>query len=154
MFICICAAGISGCGKQDTQSEGTQPTKESVNETVDYKIYEGTWAVDGTAHDDIIAGGGTEMVCSIDNNNEFSGNIFTQQSETERFAYIDEISGVIENDELFFSFEDDGWGGQGTLHIQFADDKIKIEILDYKMAEDNPIGYGINGTYEMIRVED
>ena len=77
--------------------------------------------------------------------------MFTEQGGTERFASIEGITGTIENGELFYQFADDGWGGTGTLHIVFLPNQITVEVLEYKMAEENVIGYGISGDYEMIR---
>ncbi len=110
LLVSVGAVALSGCGKHDVQNEVPLENPDIVGgvETVDYEKYAGVWAVDGATHDDIIAGGGAELVCSIENKNEFAGSFYTQQSGTERFASVDDISGIIENEELYFSFEDDG----------------------------------------------
>lgn len=116
-----------------------------------YESYEGFWSQDGESHEEILENGGTEMTCRIRNGNEFSGEIFAVQWQTQRIAEVDNITGIIENGELFCTMTDDGWGGTGMLHITFLDDRISIEVLDYEMAEDNAIGYGISGVYELVR---
>lgn len=71
----------------------------------------------------------------------------------ERFALIENISGKIEQSELYFDYADDEWGNSGTLHIQFLSDSIYVEILNYKKA-DNGSDYGINGSFELIREKE
>ena len=73
---------------------------------------------------------------------------------TGRIASVEDIGGTIQNGELFFDFTDDGWGGTGTLHIIFLPNQINVEVLNHQIAEENAIGYGISGIYEMnIREE-
>lgn len=181
LFLCGCFIGVSACGSQETHEETeaeTITTENPITETIttestttensitdnittetisefrDYEDYEGIWSVDGINHESILTGGGAELVCLIENGNGFSGSLFTQQSETERFALIEDISGIIENDELYFEFLEDGWGGTGTLYIRFVENKIMVEVLDYQIDKENSTGYGINNSYEMIRVTE
>lgn len=123
----------------------------------DYKSYSGKWAVGASGiepYENPEPESKNELTCSIRNGNEFSGSMFTEQGMTERIASIEEITGTIENGELFYEFTDDGWGGTGTLHIVFLPNQITVEVLDYKMAKENASGYGISGSYEMIRISD
>ncbi len=118
----------------------------------DYESYSGKWRVSTgfiAAYEDPSPVSRNELTCSIRNGNEFSGSLFTEQGMTERFASVDDIAGTIENGELFYEFEDDGWGGTGTLHITFLPNQINVDVLNYQMAEENVIGYGISGNYEM-----
>lgn len=118
----------------------------------DYESYSGKWCVSTgfiAAYEDPSPVSRNELTCSIRNGNEFSGSLFTEQGMTERFASVDDIAGTIENGELFYEFEDDGWGGTGTLHITFLPNQINVDVLNYQMAEENVIGYGISGNYEM-----
>lgn len=166
MFLCGCFIGVSACGSQETHEETEAETitaenpitenitTDTISEFRDYEDYEGIWSVDGINHESILTGGGAELVCLIENGNGFSGSLFTQQSETERFALIEDISGIIENDELYFDFLEDGWGGTGTLYIRFVDNKIMVEVLNYQIDKENSTGYGINNSYEMLRVTE
>lgn len=118
----------------------------------DYESYSGKWRVSTgfiAAYEDPSPVSRNELTCSIRNGNEFSGSLFTEQGMTERFASVDDIAGTIENGELFYEFEDDGWGGTGMLHITFLPNQINVDVLNYQMAEENVIGYGISGNYEM-----
>ncbi len=118
----------------------------------DYESYSGKWRVSTgfiAAYEDPSPVSRNELTCSIRNGNEFSGSLFTEQGMTERFASVDDIAGTIEKGELFYEFEDDGWGGTGTLHITFLPNQINVDVLNYQMAEENVIGYGISGNYEM-----
>lgn len=118
----------------------------------DYESYTGKWRVGAgyiAAYEDPEPKSRKELTCSISNGNEFSGSLFIEQEITERIASVDDIVGTIQNDELFYEFTDDGWGGTGTLHIMFLPNQINVEGLDYQMAEENAIGYGISGSYEM-----
>ncbi len=70
----------------------------------DYESYSGKWAV-GTGAISAYENPGpisrNELTCTICNGNEFTGNLFTEQGGTERFASIEGITGEIENGELF-----------------------------------------------------
>lgn len=125
------------------------------NETLtNYESYSGKWMVGAgaiAAYEDPKPASRNELTCTIRNGNEFTGNMFAEQGGTERFASVDGITGKIEDGELFYEFTDDGWGGAGRLHIMFLPNQITVEVLDYRMAEENASGYGISGSYEMIR---
>lgn len=118
----------------------------------DYESYTGKWSVGAgyvAAYENPEPAGRKELTCSISNGNEFYGNLFTEQAVSERIALVEDIVGTIQNGELFFEFTDDGWGGTGILHITFLPNQINVDVLDYQMAEENAIGYGISGSYEM-----
>lgn len=118
----------------------------------DYESYTGKWRVGAgyiAAYENPEPKSRNELTCNIRNGNEFSGSLFTEQGITERIASVDDITGTIQNGELFYEFTDDGWGGTGTLHIMFLPNQINVEVLDYQMAEENASGYGISGSYEM-----
>jgi len=100
-----------------------------------------------------LAEGGIELSCTITEDNQFSGTLFSQQEITQRFASIEDINGKIEQAELYFDYSDDEWGNSGTLHIQFLSDSIYVEVLNYKKA-DNGSDYGISGSFELIRQKE
>ena len=117
-----------------------------------YESYSGKWTVSPgyvAAYENPMPESGNELTCSISNGNEFYGNLFIEQEMTERIASVEDIVGTIQNDELFFDFTDDGWGGAGTLHITFLPNQINVEVLNHQIAEENAIGYGVFGNYEM-----
>jgi len=117
-----------------------------------YESYTGKWTVAPgyvAAYEDPMPKSGNELICSISNGNEFYGNLFIEQEMTERVASVEDIVGTIQNDELFFDFTDDGWGGAGTIHITFLPNQINVEVLNLQKAEENASGYGISGSYEM-----
>ncbi len=117
-----------------------------------YESYSGKWTVSPgyvAAYENPMPESGNELTCSISNGNEFYGNLFIEQEMTERIASVEDIVGTIQNGELFFDFADDGWGGAGTLHIMFLPNQINVEVLNHKIAEENVIGYGVSGNYEM-----
>lgn len=118
----------------------------------DYESYTGKWCVGAgyiAAYENPEPQSRNELTCNIQNGNEFSGSLFMEQGMTERIASVDDIVGTIQNGELFYEFTDDGWGGTGTLHIMFLSNQINVEVLDYRMAEENASGYGISGSYEL-----
>lgn len=135
----------------DTDQELNQEDNISLK---DYQQYNGYWSVDGISHDKIIEQGGAELYCSVTENNLFEGMMYTQQGTTERIAEIDNISGEIQNNELLFEFSDDGFGNSGTLHIVFLENTISVEVIDFKMDEENSTGYGISGNYSFIKMID
>ena len=117
-----------------------------------YESYSGKWTVSPgyvAAYENPMPESENELTCSISNGNEFYGNLFIEQEMTERIASVEDIVGTIQNDELFFDFTDDGWGGAGTLHITFLPNQINVEVLNHQIAEENAIGYGVFGNYEM-----
>lgn len=118
----------------------------------DYESYSGKWRVStgyAAAYEETAPVSRNELTCQISNGNEFSGSLYTEQGMTQRIASVDEITGTIQNGELFYDFTDDGWGGTGTLHIIFLPNQINVDVLNYQMAEENVSGYGISGMYEM-----
>lgn len=118
----------------------------------DYESYTGKWRAGSgyiAAYEETDPVSRNELTCSISNGVEFSGSLFTEQGMTERFASVDDIAGTIQNGELYYEFTDDGWGGTGTLYITFLPNQINVEVLNYQLAEENVIGYGISGSYEM-----
>ena len=117
----------------------------------DYESYSGKWRVSTgyvAAYEETAPVSRNELTCQITNGNEFSGSLFTEQGMTQRIASVDEITGTIQNGELFYDFTDDGWGGTGTLHIMFLPNQINVDVLNHQMAEENASGYGISGMYE------
>lgn len=117
-----------------------------------YESYTGTWTIGPgyvLAYADPMPGSGNKLICNISNGNEFYGSLFTEQEMTERMASVEDITGTIQNGELFYEFTDDGWGGSGTLHIMFLPNQINVEVLNRQIAEENTIGYGVSGNYEM-----
>ena len=117
-----------------------------------YESYTGKWTESPgyvAAYENPWPDSGNELTCSISNGNEFYGSLFIEQEMTERIASVEDIVGTIQNGELFFDFTDDGWGGSGTLHITFLPNQINVEVLNHQIAEENAIGYGVSGTYEM-----
>ena len=118
----------------------------------DYESYSGKWRVStgyAAAYEETAPVSRNELTCQISNGNEFSGSLYTEQGMTQRIASVDEITGTIQNGELFYDFTDDGWGGTGTLHIMFLPNQINVDVLNHQMAEENASGYGISGMYEM-----
>ena len=108
-----------------------------IQDSINFSEYSGYWSYEGKTHEQILAEGGIGLSCTITGNNQFSGLLFSQQEITERLALIEDISGKIEQAELYFDYTDDGWGNSGTLHIQFLDDSIHVEVLDDKNADND-----------------
>lgn len=167
--LCLVICILGACGNQQQNIEQNTTDISSITEEdetdkelnqddnislKDYQQYNGYWSVDGISHDKIIEQGGAELYCSVTENNLFEGMMYTRQGTTERIAEIDNISGEIQNDELFFEFSDDGFGNSGTLHIVFSENTISVEVIDFKMDEENSTGYGISGNYSFIKMID
>lgn len=124
-----------------------------IQDSISFDDYSGHWSYGGKTHEQILAEGGLELFCTIIGDNQFSGTLFSQQAITERFASIENISGKIEQGELYFDYTDDEWGNSGTLHIQFLSDSIYVEVLNYRKA-DGGSDYGISGSFELIRQKE
>lgn len=167
--LCLVICILGACGNQQQNIEQNTTDISSITEEDEtdkelnqddnislknYQQYNGYWSVDGISHDKIIEQGGAELYCSVTENNLFEGMMYTQQGTTERIAEIDNISGEIQNDELLFEFSDDGFGNSGTLHIVFLENTISVEVIDFKMDEENSTGYGISGNYSFIKMID
>lgn len=139
---------LVGCGNHNSEQNDSEIQNSST-----FEGYSGYWSYEGKTHEQIIAEGGIELSCTITEDNQFSGTLFSQQEKTERFALIEDISGKIEQEELYFDYSDDEWGNSGTLHIQFLSDSIYVDVLNYKKA-DNGSDYGISGSFELIRQKE
>lgn len=144
---------LVGCGKSTIDNSTTEQNDSEIQDSITYDEYSGYWSYEGKTQEQILAEGGIELSCTITGDNQFSGTLFAQQEITERIASIENISGKIEQAELYFDYADDEWGNSGTLHIQFLSDSIYVEILNYKKA-DNGSDYGIYGSFELIREKE
>lgn len=150
LFVIVLGTGCSNDEKQENFLSETENEIENKEDGVIYEVYTGNWSNDGRTHDQILLEGGVELSCTITESNRLTGTLFAQQEMTERFAVVEDISGEIEQNELLFDYADDGWGNSGTLHMQFRNDSIYVEILNYCEA-DGGSDYGISGYYELIR---
>ena len=154
----LAASLMTGCSHRTTQpvqsEENSEPSEANNTQTMDYSSYNGTWTLNGSTHDEILANGGAELNANISEDGIFTGSMYTQQGSTERFAEINDITQKIENNSFTYDFLDDGWGGTGTLLITFLDDKIQVEVQNYKMDQSNTSGYGISGSYLLTREAD
>lgn len=150
LFVIVLGTGCSNDEKQENFLSETENEIENKEDGVIYEVYTGNWSNDGRTHDQILPEGGVELSCTITESNRLTGTLFAQQEMTERFAVVEDISGEIEQNELLFDYADDGWGNSGTLHMQFRNDSIYVEILNYCEA-DGGSDYGISGYYELIR---
>ena len=139
---------LVGCGNNNIEQNDSE-----IQDSSTFAGYGGYWSYEGKTHEQIIAEGGIELSCTITEDNQFSGTLYSQQEITERFASIEDISGKIEQEELYFDYSDDEWGNSGTLHIQFLSDSIYVDVLNYKKA-DSGSDYGINGAFELIRQKE
>lgn len=150
LFVIVLGTGCSNDEKQENFLSETENEIENKEDGVIYEVYTWNWSNDGRTHDQILSEGGVELSCTITESNRLTGTLFAQQEMTERFAVVEDISGEIEQNELLFDYADDGWGNSGTLHMQFRNDSIYVEILNYCEA-DGGSDYGISGYYELIR---
>lgn len=139
---------LVGCGNNNIEQSDSE-----IQDSSTFAGYSGYWSYEGKTHQQILAEGGIELACTITEDNQFSGTLFSQQEVTERFALIEDISGKIEQEELYFDYTDDEWGNSGTLRIQFLSDSIYVDVLNYKNA-DNGSDYGISGSFELIRQKE
>ena len=139
---------LVGCGNNNIEQNDSE-----IQDSSTFAGYSGYWSYEGKTHEQIIAEGGIELSCTITEDNQFSGTLYSQQEITERFASIEDISGKIEQKELYFDYSDDEWGNSGTLHIQFLSDSIYVNVLNYKKA-DSGSDYGINGAFELVRQKE
>ncbi len=139
---------LVGCGNNNIEQNDSE-----IQVSGTFAGYSGYWSYEGKTHEQIIADGGIELSCTITEDDQFSGTLFSQQEITERFASIEDISGKIEQGELYFDYSNDEWGNSGTLHIRFLSDSIYVDVLNYKKA-DNGSDYGINGSFELIRQKE
>lgn len=159
IMIVLLSVMVTGCSnvnseqQEDSNIQGAEQYVDNENDSISFDEYSGYWSYEGKTHEQLLAEGGIELSCTITGNNQFSGTLFSQQEITQRFATIEDISGKIEQEELYFDYTDDEWGNSGTLHIQFLNDSIYVEILNYKNA-DNGSDYGINGSFELIREKE
>ncbi len=149
----VVMCSLVGCGNSNIDNTTMEQKGSEVQDSISYDEYSGYWSYEGKTREQILAEGGMKLSCTITEDNQFSGTLFSQQEITQRFASIEDIQGTIEQAELYFDYADDEWGNSGTLHIQFLTDSIFVEILNYKEA-DNGSDYGISGSFELIRPKE
>lgn len=137
-----------GCGNSNTEQDGNE-----IQDGIHFAEYSGYWSCEGKTHEQILVEGGIGLSYTITEDDQFLGTFFSQQEITERFAIIEDISGKIEQAELYFDHTDDEWGNSGTLHIQFLSDSIYVEVLNDKNAAQNS-DYGISCAFELIREKE
>ena len=116
----------------------------------DYESYTGKWTVSPgyvAAYEEPMPNSGNELICCINNGNEFYGTLFMEQETIDQIVSVENIRGVIQNGELFYEFTDDSWGG--VIHITFLPNQINVEVLNIQASEENASGYGVLGNYEM-----
>lgn len=155
LILLLASCGDSNMGQNDSEQNSSEQNDSEQNDSeiqngISFDEYSGRWSYEGKTHQQILDEGGMELSCTITGDNQFSGTLFLQQEITGRFASIKDISGKIEQAELYFEYADDEWGNSGTLHIRFLGDSICVETLNVKNA-DNGSDYGISGSFELIR---
>ena len=133
-ILLLCILIFAGCGKQGDNNSGaveksedtviapqepkdnTQVIESQSDESTEgnnYSRYNGVWTTDGISKEELLETGGTELTLNITNGNQVSGSLFSQQEITDRIANID-FSGEIHDNQLVYTFNDDGWDGKGT----------------------------------------
>ncbi len=133
-----------------TSSPTNDESSSSDSSVEDYSDYVGLWSTDGSH----ITDSGAEFNIEIQGNEITNASLYTQTSSFDRFAEVDNITGTIIDGTCTYEFTDDGWDNSGTLLIQLKDNTITIDVEDFVLSEDNVIGYGINGHYDLIKVQD
>ena len=154
IIMIACILTLSGCGKTNaSHSEDIQTTQTNeAASNIDYEDYSGLWTESNFSYDENISYGGLEFSFQVTDKTNLSGYLFMQQDTTQRIAEIDNITGKISNGVLNYKYDDDGWGGSGTLHITFSNhNAIQIQVQDYKMKDTNLSGYGFSGVYQLQR---
>ena len=167
MLSLLSIMGLAGCAKKEDvnnqnkvenivqkdeyeEPQDTQEEAADVESIEDYSSYEGSWTLDGKP----LNGNGAELTVQINNGNQLTGSMCKEEDICDRFAEIENISATITNGECYYSFSDDGWGDTGTLYIVLSDNRVKVEVQDFVMSDENLIGYGIDGTYDLIKVDE
>lgn len=162
LLIAVMVVFCCGCASEITKEESLAMNEESlvteekgltteVNES--YDGYSGRWTTEGVSYHDILLDGGTVFSVTI-SGTDLQGSICSVQWMTERIAEIDDIAGVIEDGVCRYEFEDDGQGDSGTLYIKFLEDRIEIEVEDFKLADSNLSGFAISGIYTLYRAAE
>ncbi|PHU35645.1 YARHG domain-containing protein [Pseudobutyrivibrio ruminis] len=122
--------------QEKPNGETTNDSSFPESNTENYNNYSGIYTDDSKDN--------ASLSVSIDNKNHLTGNIFHAPNGHESEIDFDTH---IENDTAKYSYTEDGWGGKGTLVFEFLDNQINIKVEDHITAENNSIGYGIQGEY-------
>lgn len=91
---------VSGNKAKEIAISILKQNDSEIQDSSTFAGYSGYWSYEGKTHEQIIAEGGIELSCTITEDNQFSGTLFSQQEITERFASIEDISGKIEQGEF------------------------------------------------------
>ena len=107
VIIVLLSVIVTGCSnlnieqQEESVIQGEEQYADNENDSISYEAYNGYWSYEGKPHEQILAEGGIELSCTITEDDQFSGTLFSQQEITKRFATIENISGKIEQAELY-----------------------------------------------------
>ena len=76
---------LAGCGNNNGNSNIEQ-NDSGIQDSSIFAEYSGYWSYEGKTHEQILAEGGIELSCTITEDNQFSGTLYSQQEITQRFA--------------------------------------------------------------------
>mgnify|MGYP001171407171 CR=1 FL=1 len=136
---------LTACSsKQKSEVQNSTPSQST---KTDYSKYTGTWVTERNLIDDFKYG----MVAGITVDKD--GNIKGQVSDaTENLTHISnmDINGKIQNDKFSYNFTEDGWEHNGTINMEFKDNKIVLTIAyNSNSSKNNLWGIG-EGTFTLI----
>lgn len=119
--------------------------KEYAKKHNDYMYYSGVWTTNGDSSKDIYSKlGGIILELEIIGT-QMRATYTYVASRFNRIVSIENIKTEIKDSSVKYSFEDDGWGNSGQLHLFFDHDCIQIEVTDLVIEKYNTTGMCATG---------
>lgn len=151
---------LSGCGNEqmktqhtsaalNNDSKKTEISSSQISDAsiTDYSKYNGSWVTERNLKDDykygIVAG------INVDKNGNLKGQVSDSTENLTHISNVD-IKGKIQDDKFSFNFSDDGWGHNGTIKLDFKENRIILTInYNSSSSQDNLWGIG-EGSFTLI----
>lgn len=130
-------------------------TKSEVESNVDLSGFQGIWICSEKCieKDSVMEYGGNIIeIQKIDGQSVKGTYTAVQEPPANRIASVD-FEGTVSGNVLEYSFDDDGFGNKGTLHIAFGNDDNDIRAtVSTEVSNENASGWSLgNGRFEFRR---
>lgn len=110
-----------------------------------YIYYSGVWTTNGDNSKDVYTKVGGAILELEMKGTQIRGSYTCVASKFNRIVVIENIKADIKDGGAQYTFEDDGWGNSGKLHIYFDDDRIQVEVAELVIEKYNTTGMCATG---------
>lgn len=149
---------LGGCNNQRTSTTSVDKNQiVSVDKnqiaSVDYSTYKGKWICSENSKTSamVLTNGGQIIDIQEINGGHIKGTIESIQKPPANRIASTEFEGTIINDNLDFSFDNDGLNNKGKCSITFEKDKVNVKVST-TVSDDNASGWSLgNGNFIFLK---